>query len=470
MNEPVRVLFKVSEAAGRSGGRFVSFDSKDPSVVSVSIDSRKISEGDLFVALPGENTDGHDYISGAFDSGAAGAMISESYFSEILSKKRSCSGNFIVVKDTLSGLQSLAASWVADFPELTKIAVTGSSGTSTTKEIIGAVLSGVDSTIINEGNLNSETGLPLSVLRINSTHRYGVFEIGINHPGEMKDLASVLNPDYALINNIGTAHIGLLGSEEGIAREKSDIFSQFKRANVGFLPLEDKWLSYLEERNPGKTVLFGLGTVGGIESADSLGMEGWKIRYKGVDILLKLLGRHNLSNAVAAISLTEYLGVSPEKIKEGLESIVPLRGRSQILTGRCTVIEDSYNANSESMSEMIDFISTSDWKGRVVLVLGSMKELGDSSESIHRSVGCRTAELNPDLIFFYGEEMESAYTAALEKGYSGTAEFLTDYSELENKIKNTVADGDLVLLKGSRSMGLERLKDILLSVKDGAYA
>ncbi len=473
MSESARVLFKASESAVRSGGRFVSFDGKDPGILSVSIDSRKVSPGDLFIALKGERVDGHDYISGAFNSGAVAAMVSEDYFSGTAGTDSGDglnSGCYAVVSDTLSGFQALAASWVSDFPELTKIAVTGSSGKSTTKEMLGAILAGVDRTIINEGNLNSETGLPMSVLGIDSSHRYGVFELGINHPGEMKALASVLNPDYALITNIGTAHIGFLGSEEGIALEKADVFSGFSKDNVGFLPAGDKWLSLLESRNPGMSVLFGLPEVSGIQGVESLGMAGWKILYRGIDILMRLVGKHNLSNAVAAISVAEFLGVTPEKIRSGLEGLRPLKGRSQILVGGCTVIEDSYNANFESMSEMLDFIQDSGWQGRIILVLGSMKELGDSSESIHRAVGYRSAELNPDLIFFYGEEMESAYQAVIERGYSGTALHITEYSELEKKVKESVKDGDLVLLKGSRSMGLERLAGILVPAKEGMYA
>lgn len=461
MTEVVQKLFTVSDAAFRSSGLFVSNGGLDPDLLSVSIDSRNVCKGDLFIALKGEFTDGHNFISMAFESGASAVMVSDEYYSDHRDEVSDSGypGCLIVVKDTLFGLHRLAASWVADFEGLIKIAVTGSSGKTTTKEIIGAILSEDGSTIINEGNLNSETGLPLSVLKIDAHHKYGVFEMGINHPGEMKALSTIINPDYALITNIGTAHIGLMGSQEAIALEKSDIFSSFNENNTGFVFEDDPWVAYLEGRCSGNTIVYGLKSTDGIEKVTNMGIKGWKLQYKGLEINFKLVGKHNLTNAIASVSLSAALGVKPISIQRGLEKVDALKGRSRIIEGRYTVIEDSYNANPESMAEIFTFVSDLNWSGRVVLILGSMKELGSFTVEMHEVVGRQAIALNPDLIFFYGEEMEGAYNLASSDQYTGRLVHTTHFSELEAEVLGSLEDGDLVLLKGSLSMNLNKLAD-----------
>ena len=459
MNREAGKFFPVSDASVRAGGTFVSYKNSDPDIVSISIDSRTVSSGGLFIALNGEITDGHKYISSAFESGASAAMISSKYYAKHYNNVSFFNGCLIVVEDTLSGFHKLAASWVADFGKLTRVAVTGSNGKSTTKEMIGSILAEDGSTVINKGNLNSETGLPLSVMGIKKEHKYGVFEMGINHPGEMKALVSVFSPQFALVTNIGTAHIGPMGSQEAIAAEKSEIFSLFDKDNTGFIPDNDSWADYMETHCPGKTIRYGLNSTEGIEKAFNLGLKGWNIQYKNLEINLKLVGQHNLNNAIASISLSSALGIIPDKIKKGLEKIEPLKGRSQIIEGLYTIIEDSYNANADSMKEIFQFISDLEWDGRVALVLGSMKELGDESVQMHRLVGTMAAELNPDVIFLFGLEMRDAYFAIQESDYSGQVVHILDYQKLENLVLDSLIEGDLVLLKGSRTMELNRLAD-----------
>jgi UDP-N-acetylmuramoyl-tripeptide--D-alanyl-D-alanine ligase len=456
-----RKLFSVSDASVRAGGTFVSFKNIDPDILSVSIDSRTVSKGDLFIALIGEFTDGHKFISMAVEAGASGVMISEIFYTDhrgVLSEYGVC---FIVVENTLLGFQNLAASWVKNFDKLIKIAITGSNGKSTTKEMIGAILTEDGSTVTNKGNLNSETGLPLSVLSIDPDHKYGVFEMGINNPGEMKALVSVFSPDYALITNIGTAHIGLLGNQRAIAVEKSEIFSLFSEKNTGFINEDDTWASFLKERCPGNTILYGSKSTTGVDRVTNLGLRGWEIIFKGLKIRLGFIGQHNLTNAIASISLASTLGVGPDKIKRGLEKLNPLKGRSRIIEGKYTIIEDSYNANVESMTGILNFISELGWPGRLVLILGSMKELGAYSAEMHKTVGMRALALEPDLLFFYGEEMKVVYNLLLHEQYSGRLIYASDFSELESAVLNSLEKGDLILLKGSLSMNLNKLADII---------
>ncbi len=468
MTDTSKALFTVSSAASMAGGIFVSSGKIDSDIFSVSIDSRNVGRGSLFIALKGENTDGHRFISSAFKAGASAAMVSKNYYSDLKNSSDNIDSDIslIVVEDTLAGLHSLSSAWVNGFDKLKKIAVTGSNGKSTTKEMIGAILSEDGSTIINEGNLNSETGLPLSVLKIKDFHRYGVFEMGINHPGEMKALVSVFKPQYALITNIGTAHIGFMGSQKAIAKEKADIFTYFNEENTAFIYENDLWADYLSRICPGKTVLYGVKSTRGIENTVDLGLEGWLINYRGLQIRLRLVGTHNLSNAAAAISLADSLGISALKIKKGLEKIKAMKGRSQIIPGPVTVIEDSYNANAESMDRIFSFIDKLKWSGRVVLVLGSMKELGPSSSEIHRIVGIKAAELKPDMIYFYGKEMEEAFNAASNSMNTKYLKFISEFSELKKQVFDFLKNGDLILLKGSRSMGLNNLADEILSAKE----
>lgn len=468
MTDVIGKLFTVSDASVRIGGFFVPAENSDPSILSVSIDSRTVNPGDLFIALIGEFTDGHNYIAQAVSAGAAAVMISDKYYNankeeNFLSDLNCC---LIVVEDTLIGLHKLAASWVADFDNLIKIAVTGSNGKSTTKEMIGSILSEEGRTVINKGNFNSETGLPLSVLKIEKEHKYGVFEMGVNHPGEMKALISVFKPDFALITNIGTAHIGLMGSQEAIASEKSDVFSLFDKNNTGFIYEDDSWADYLESHCSGRTVRYGLNSTEAIDGVTNLGLKGWRILYKGLEIDMKLVGLHNLTNAIGSISVASALEVSADKIKKGLEKIEPLRGRSQIIEGPFTIIEDSYNANADSMAEIFSFISDLKWNGRVILVLGSMKELGSVSKEMHEKVGQMAVDLDPDLIFLFGEEMEAAYRLVLGVFCSEQIVYTSDYAELEKKVLISLEDGDLVLLKGSRSMGLDKLADNIMKSKE----
>jgi UDP-N-acetylmuramoyl-tripeptide--D-alanyl-D-alanine ligase len=460
MTEVLKKLFLANEASDSIGGLFVSTEEYNPEILSISIDSRTVSKGSLFVALKGEITDGHKYLADAFRAGAAAALISREHYSGIFMEtgELEC---YVVVEDTLKGFQKLAARWVDNFDQLIKIAVTGSNGKSTTKEMIGSILSEEGSTIINEGNLNSETGLPLSVFKIDNDHKFGVFEMGINHPGEMKDLVSVFKPHYALITNIGNAHIGLMGNQEAIAKEKSDIFSLFKKNDIAFIFEEDTWAFYLKSRCSGSTIMYGTESTEGIGELKNLGLNGWEINYKDQKIHLKLIGDHNLLNAIAAISLTSSLGVDSVRIKAGLEKMEALKGRSQVIEGRFTIIEDSYNANAESMDRIFNFISELNWPGRIILILGSMKELGDSTAEMHRQVGAQAVSLNPAAVFFFGQEMKSAYNSAFVQGTSSRLEYYENFSDLEKNVPGYLQDGDLVLLKGSRSMNLNKLADIL---------
>jgi len=335
--------------------------------------------------------------------------------------------------------------------------VTGSNGKTTTKEILGAIIARDRPTVISEGNLNSEIGLPLSCFRVTSEHRAAVFEMGINHPGEMDILPDIYRPDIAVVTNIGTAHIGLLGSRESIAREKRKIFSYFNGTQKAFLYESEQYAQLLEEELRGHVVYFGPTRTRGFEGSEDLGLDGTIIHWEGLQIRFPLFGVHNLRNALASISVSTELGISKEKIKEGLEKIRPLFGRSQIIRGPVTVIQDSYNANPDSFAQVFAFISALPWAGRKIGVLGAMGELGEQSEQAHRRLGVQAAACGFWGLFLFGQEMEPAYREIQDQGYLGLVEWMTDIESLRASVHSCLREGDLLLIKGSRAAELERL-------------
>ena len=450
----------IASACGYAEGRLAIRGNQD--IRGVAVDSRQVEVGFLFVALPGQRADGHDFIPQALQRGAAAVMTAASQWSRrrgqlegLLSGRGSVS--VIEVADTLVGLQKMAKARLRQFPDLLRIGVTGSNGKTTTKEILGAIVALDRPAVISEGNLNSEIGLPLSCFRVRAEHRVAVFEMGINHTGEMDVLADIYRPDIAVITNIGTAHIGLLGSREAIAREKSRIFKHFDGAQRAFIYESEDYEDLLKGEVRGKISHFGPTKTRGFEGSEDLGLGGTIIHWEGLRIRFPLFGAHNLRNALASISVSAQLGISKENIKEGLESVRPLFGRSQIIRGPVTVIQDCYNANPDSFAQVFAFLSALPWPGRKIGVLGAMKELGEQSGEAHRRIGALATACDFQGLFLFGEEMGSAYREIQNLAFEGTVDWMTDIDSLASSLRSYLREGDLLLLKGSRAAELERL-------------
>lgn len=459
MAERVDALFdSATVRTALAAGSLSGFSGMRP-VTEVCIDSRAVGKDSLFVALRGARTDGHRYCSDAVTAGASVLLISESFARENTDRCEELqrSADLIVVPDTLAALQRLARWYMEGFPEVKRIGITGSTGKTTTKEIIGAILSRSVPTVINEGNLNSESGLPLAAFKVRREHQYAVFEMGMNRVGEMDILADIVRPRIAVITNIGSAHIGILGSRDAIAREKKKVFSFFTDTSVGFVYEDDLYRDFLAEGVRGRILTFGRRTTRGFEGAVAKGLSGYEIRYKGTSFLFPLIGEHNLTNALCALSVAEELGIPLSAVSEGMESIKPLFGRSEIISGEMTLIVDCYNANADSTAQAIATVKDIAWEGRKVLVLGSMLELGEDSAAAHRNIGSLAAGSGADAVFFFGEETEQGKHALDEAGYEGHSLFTTDFDTLSRSVADFVRPGDLVLLKGSRGMELERL-------------
>ena len=358
----------------------------------------------------------------------------------------------------MKALQDAAAAYLEQFPQLLKIGITGSNGKTTTKELLASIFAQRYRTVKNEGNLNSETGLPLSVFTVTKEHEVSIFELGMNRKGEIAELAAVLKPNIAVITNIGTAHIGILGSKDAIAHEKKEIFSRFDENSVGFVPDKDEYTAFLQEVPHGKIFTYSADP----DSYTLEGLSGTKIRYKGETIRLPLPGIHNVQNTFAAIAVAEYCNIPLQSIKAGIEQMHALFGRSQIIRGPVTYLLDCYNANPDSMNAGLALCANIAVNGKKVYVLASMKELGSESIEAHQAVCATAFASDADTLFFFGEEMCEA--AAEQRKHSPKMFFCFKEDEAD-KLRDTL-DGllnrnDFVFLKGSRSLELEQFEPIL---------
>ena len=452
-------IFSPHEIRTVTGGNLLNMGQSE--IDSVVIDSRKVKKGSLFIPLVGTRTDGHQFLEDALARGASAVLAAGLEWGKrkaaVLPLAKSRRASVIIIASPLEALQSLAAYHMKRLPGVLRIGITGSNGKTTTKELLGSILARTAGTAVNEGNLNSEIGLPLSAFRVTEKHRFAVFEMGINRPGEMDILTDIVRPDLAVITNIGRAHIGLLGSKAVIAREKRKIFKHFNGSQKAFIYEEERFFDYLSVGLAGKVISYGTENTAGYEGSRSLGLDGIDIHWEELRIRFPLFGFSNLLNALATISVSAELGISKSKIKKGLEEIKPLFGRSQIIKGRVSIIQDCYNANPDSVLGVIEFIRSLRWKGRKVAVLGSMLELGRESEEAHRKIGIAAGKSGFELIFLYGREMEPAYKALKLTRYAGLFDWLTDLELLTSRLVDELKPGDLVLLKGSRALELERL-------------
>jgi UDP-N-acetylmuramoyl-tripeptide--D-alanyl-D-alanine ligase len=458
------LLFTAAEAADAAGGTLVG----DPRacISGVVVDSRKVEPGSLFVALPGEKVDGHAYIAQALAAGASCVFARSDRRASVEAELGSAPANgdaaLVFVPDALAALQALAASYRRRFPRLLRIGITGSSGKTTTKECVAAILGRSRKVVLNPGNLNSDIGLPLSVFGIRSEHEVGVFEMGMNRAGEMGELAAVYEPDIALITNVGTAHIGILGSRDAIAAEKKRVFSRFSGTQVGLVWEDDDYNAFLKEGVRGEVLDFGPRRTEGLRVMRNCGLSGYDLEWKGLAFRFPLPGKHNLSDAIGALAAAVAAGASDEDVARGLESVRPLFGRSELLEGEYTILRDCYNANPDSVEAAIGLCDSVEWAGRRAYVLGTMLELGSESVSAHAAVGELAGRSAADALFFFGEEAKASFESARLAGFRGLCVFETDIDKLAASLRVYLRKGDLVLLKASRGMALERIADALM--------
>ncbi len=445
----------VDEIIEATAGELLSENSQ--TFCGVSIDSRAISEGELFFAIKGENFDGHDYLDNALSKGS-GAVVHTRPESLTEGKVIIC------VHDTLRSLQDLAHFLIMN-RNVPVVAVTGSNGKTTTKEMLYMILSLKYKTLKNMGNLNNHIGLPLSLLKIEPEHELIVLEMGMNAAGEIRRLCEIAEPSHGVITNVGTAHMGRLGSLEAVRDAKLEILDGL---SVAVVNADDDFLmeGIRSAGNfTGQLVTFA------IENDAHVMARHVRQHEKGIEFLLETknggsvsvhLNTHgifNVYNAIAAAEVSYSLGVSIDEIKNGLESYqgIPMRFE-MIKKGGITIINDSYNANPTSMEESLQGLLLVGALGRLVAVLGDMGELDEFEEAAHRTVGKAVSDMGVDVFIAVGEKMGLAAKESMSNKKATQEVYVFEDTESAGiKIMNILEEGDTVLVKGSRSMSMERI-------------
>lgn len=455
---------------------------KDFCFLNVETDSRNVCEKTLFVPLVGEFQDGHKYVKSALEKGASVVFINNSEYEkngklywELLNQFAVA---IICVENTLKALQDAAEGYVEKFPSLKKICVTGSCGKTTTKELLVSVFQKIYASdlVYTKGNFNSETGLPLSVFQIRENHKVAIFEMGMNRENEIGEISKVLKAQFGIITNIGSAHIGILGSRKNIAREKRKAFDYIGENGLAFIYAEDDFADYCTENLSCKVVKYGSKEAIEKLAPREIGVEGTAFKLNETEIILPLGGKYNFINALGVIAIAKEFGISDEKIKEGIESLPSLPGRMEIKNlslknaKKVTVIKDCYNANPDSMKKSIDFVKNLQSQGQKIYILADMKELGQHSLEAHKEIGqiMKNTLKEEDLLILIGPEMKYAYEFFNNEENVKYFESNTEevFSELSNLILEKINESDILLLKGSNSMKLENILSLMLFHKE----
>jgi len=454
--------FSIQEIVKATQGRLIG---KIPDISSISphqicTDTRNLQKRDLFVALVGKKFDGHQFVEESSEKGACGAIVSES----ICPPRRDFF--LLQVKDTLRALQELARYHQRRL-SLPLIAVTGSNGKTTVKEMIWQILSQEYPVLKSEGNFNNQIGVPLSLLKLSSSHRLGVFEMGMNSRGEIQRLAEIVEPHIGVITNIHHSHVGFLGSLEEIKEAKAELISLLNRDPTNWLVLnhDSEWTPELISKARCKVITFGIGQ-GSDVGADNIQnhqgiMEFTLTSKKGkIPIHLAIPGEYNVSNALAACAVVLILGVPLPTMAWTLSNFQPLPMHSQIyLLGKYRVIDDSYNANPESMEQALKLLKEMRG-GRKIAILGDMLELGEMAEFFHYKIGRLMGELDIQALFALGEYSYKTVVGAKEAGIE-EAFFFRDKKSLIEKLLTFLREDDCLLVKGSREMRMEEIIDRL---------
>ncbi len=417
-------------------------------VTNAQIDSRLCGPGSLFFALGGERFDGFSFIADGEQRGAVAVVVT---LHRVEEARALTAMSVIGVDDVLAALHRLAAAYIDAIRGATLVGITGSVGKTTTKEALATILGGSGPTARTPGNLNSEYGLPLSVFTLSPHDRYGVFELGIDHVGEMERLVSILRPSHALLTNIGISHLQKFGSVRTTATEKAKIFHPAVQA--GFISEGCTHLPLIEASAGRALTRYQHTDVQAID----LGLDGWRISWQGHHFTVRTVGRHLLEDVVGAITVADSLGIGASTIAAALEGFEPMSGRTSVKSGPITIIDDTYNASLDSTRGILGYLSTLSWKGAKKVVLGPMKELGSESRRAHRLIGHLLATSSFSQAHLYGEEMRDAKDELARLGYRGTVTWTEDFFELGEQVNKTIREGDLVLLKASRSVAIDRL-------------
>ena len=429
---------------------------EDMVIESVSINTRTIKPGQLYIAIKGHVFDGHQFIEQAANAGACAAVVE---------KEIETSLPQIIVKDTRLALAELAGEWrkivkKENGSSLDVIGVTGSNGKTTVKEMLAAILAINDPVLYTFGNLNNDIGVPLTLLELESQHQYAVIEMGANHAKEIAYTSQYVEADVVIITNAGAAHIAGFGSLDGVAKAKGEIVETLKKTGIAIINHDDEYFAYWKSVARNRSLLsFGF-NAGADVTANAIKE---KVQNKAfvtqfeisanqglVDITLKLAGRHNVLNALAAAAASLALGITLKQIKQGLESIVPVTGRLQPIVSHkgAIIIDDTYNANSASLKVALGVLAN--FKGKLWVVLGAFGELGSNSPKIHEEMGVLIKSSGVTRLMAVGEDCKKTVEA-----FGVGATFYEEQQDLIKALKQELKGNETLLIKGSRTQRME---------------
>ena len=440
--------------------------SGDAWIQRVCIDSRQAQPGDLFFAIQGERFDGHGFLSEVARKGVVAVVVERE---KVPAQLPEC--GVLVVDNARTALGKLAAAYRRDF-QLPVVAVGGSNGKTTVKELMASVFRQKLATLWSEASFNNDIGVPLTLLRLEKSHQVALLEAGTNHPGELAPLVKMIQPKYGVITNIGREHLEFFGDIAGVAQEEGRLAELLPADGVLFVNGDNEWTEQIAKRTRAKIVRVGLDKKNDWRAHSvHLGKNGVTFRLdapKGEftgEYRIHLLGRHQVVNALFAIAVSGELGLGRHAVRDGLAECKPPRMRLQFWeAGGIRVLDDAYNANADSTLAALETLCDLPLQGRRVAVLGDMAELGVHSEAAHAEIGRRAAELGIGQIFAIGKMAGVTAKAAREAGLTRVIEF-TDVEAAVKAVKDFLKAGDVVLLKASRASRLERVAEALKSEK-----
>jgi len=442
-------LSKISEFMSASG----DFP-HDAVAIGYSIDSRSIGAGELFFAVIGERLDGHDFVPAALERGAAAAVINQSQW-----HRYSWTNRILAVEDTLTALQTLATA-VRKLWGKPLVGITGSAGKTTTKEAIAHVLSAHFRVLKSEGNFNNHFGLPLMLLKVQPEHDVAVIEMGMSHAGEIRALAKIAQPEIGVVTNVAPVHLEFFDSLDGIARAKYELVESLPANGTAVLNADDEHVSRFGRGFRGNVIMYGTHATADVraENVQSRGAEGSRFEVVTASgresATLPLVGEHNVLNALAAVCVGLARGLKLSETVAALATLKPADKRGEVLQlGNITVINDCYNSNPKALSAMIDALAAMKARRRIV-VAGEMLELGPAGEEMHRAAGRHAAEERVDVLLGVRGLAQAMVEGAQQAG--ANAKFVATPEEAGEWLAREARDGDVVLLKASRGVKLEK--------------
>jgi len=459
------IPLSVAELASAVGGTVAGADPDATVTGPASVDSRAVEPGGLFVAFPGENVDGHEYVAAAVEAGAVVALTT-----------RTVEGSpCVMVADQFQALAKLARYVLDRLPDLTVIGLTGSQGKSSTKDLIGQLVSALGPTVAPKGSFNNEIGHPLTALRCDPDTRFLVSEMGARHVGDIRYLTGITPPRVGLVLNVGSSHLGEFGSQDAIAAAKGELVEELPADGVAVLNADDQRVAAMASRTNARVITFGEADTADVRATgialDERGRPGFTLHTGGEQhvVQLKLVGEHQVSNALAAAAVAHAVRLEPKAIADGLAAAEPLSKWRMEVTDRAdgvTVINDAYNANPDSVRAALKALVAIGRAGRrrTWAVLGEMRELGAASADEHDAVGRLAVRLDVNRLVAVGEGARAIHLGAAHEGSWGEESAYVDSPEgaLE-LLRRELRPGDVVLVKASRAVGLETLAAALLA-------